>query len=74
MKKIVDSKGKGRIDSVDEFEFHYTIHPHSFNLGVGSTQPSLLEAMKSKKVQKHIDSVISGLLKETKSTEEGIYK
>lgn len=46
----VDSKGKVKMDPVDEFNFHYILQNLSFDLGVGSVQPNLLEVIKSKEV------------------------
>ncbi|CAA3012862.1 Hypothetical predicted protein [Olea europaea subsp. europaea] len=68
----VNSKGKGKLESVGEFEFPYSLQPPSFDLGVRSTQQSQLEAMASEEMQVYGDSVVSNVLKETISTEPKI--
>ncbi|CAA2980506.1 Hypothetical predicted protein [Olea europaea subsp. europaea] len=46
--------------------------PPSFDLGVGSTQPDLSKAVKSKDVEAHVDMIISDVLEETESAEQEI--
>ncbi|CAA2977517.1 Hypothetical predicted protein [Olea europaea subsp. europaea] len=70
VEKSVDSKGKGKVDSMGEVEFPCSLEHPSFNLGLGFTQPSQLEAMTSKEAQVHVDSIISNVLKEMESPEQ----
>ncbi|CAA2990489.1 Hypothetical predicted protein [Olea europaea subsp. europaea] len=55
---------------MDTVEFPCSLEHPSFDFGLGFTQPSRLETMISKEVQVHVDSVISNVLNETKSTEQ----
>ncbi|CAA2967759.1 Hypothetical predicted protein [Olea europaea subsp. europaea] len=66
----VDSKGKGKMETVIDVEFPYSLQPPSFDLGVCFTQPTPIEPKKSKKVETYVESVEYDVLKDTKSTEK----
>ncbi|CAA3003736.1 Hypothetical predicted protein [Olea europaea subsp. europaea] len=66
----VDSKGKGKMETVVDVEFSYSLQPPSFNLGVCFTQPTPIEPTKSKKMETYVESVVYDVLKDTKSAEK----
>ncbi|CAA3016947.1 Hypothetical predicted protein [Olea europaea subsp. europaea] len=70
VEKIVDSKGKGKVESMGAVEFPCSLELPYFDLDLGFTQPSQFDTMTSKEVQMQVNSVISNVLKETESNEQ----
>ncbi|CAA3010051.1 Hypothetical predicted protein [Olea europaea subsp. europaea] len=66
----VDSKGKGKMETVVDVEFPYSLQPPSFDLGVCFMQPTPIEPTKSKKVETYVEYVEYDVLKDTKSAEK----
>ncbi|CAA2968255.1 Hypothetical predicted protein [Olea europaea subsp. europaea] len=69
-KITVDSKGKGKMETVVDVEFPYSLQPPSFDLGVCSMQPTPIEPTKSKKVETYVESVEYDVLQDTESAEK----
>ncbi|CAA2985858.1 Hypothetical predicted protein [Olea europaea subsp. europaea] len=70
VEKSVDSKGKANVDSACVVEFPCSIRPPSFDLGLGFTQPSQIDAKTSKEVKVQVESVISNVLKDAECIEQ----
>ncbi|CAA3011954.1 Hypothetical predicted protein [Olea europaea subsp. europaea] len=67
LQPVVDRKGKGKVDPIEDVAFPSSLEPPSFDLGIGYTQPDDLESIE---IQNQVDVVISDVITASQNVDE----